>query len=498
MQVISISRGSQELGTDFAKDLATKLGYECIGREDLLEEATRQKIPVGKLETAIVKPHVYSERLALEMEHYKALATSILCEKALDHDIIYHGRTGHLLLQGVDNILRIRIVGSMEHRIASVMKRLDLSRKRAKQYIDAVEEDRRKWVRTFYNVDWDVFTLYDLVLNLSQVSSANAAAAVCSMAELPDFRATPASTAALKDLLLAAKAKLALLGNERTRHLSLKVAANKGVLHVTYSFQQANDVEVITEVLRATTDAKEIICTEAETSLLWIQGSFDPDDSSYSEVLNLANNWDAAVEIMKLAPGEEFKRYPVEGEIAREALGNWMQMGIIDEREEMQEPSDVTAIYEKLIHDGRAGGKRVVEGTQKALLNAIDRSREYRVIILDNIFLSKSAETRKHLTQEWSNAMTETLKTPVISLSDIRAHYQFGFAQAIKMGIFGLLAAIILFSVFHFDNQILAFLSREGTTWRVIAAASVLVFIPVFAFIYGSAVGLALRLIKLD
>ena len=158
MQIISISRGSQNFGLEFARALANKLGYECVSREDLLEEATRQRIPIGKLETAIVKPHVRTEKLAAELEHYKALVTSILCEKALDHDIVYHGRTGHLLLPGIDHILRIRVVSDFEQRISTVMEKLSLSRKKAKQYIEAVEEDRRKWVRQFYNVDWDVFT----------------------------------------------------------------------------------------------------------------------------------------------------------------------------------------------------------------------------------------------------------------------------------------------------------------------------------------------------
>jgi hypothetical protein len=33
MQIIAISRGSQSYGEQFAKKLAAKLGYLCIGRE---------------------------------------------------------------------------------------------------------------------------------------------------------------------------------------------------------------------------------------------------------------------------------------------------------------------------------------------------------------------------------------------------------------------------------------------------------------------------------
>jgi hypothetical protein len=332
------------------------------------------------------------------------------------------------------------------------------------------------------------------------VGAANAASAACAMAQLPEFQSTPASTNALKDLLLAAKARLALFRDDRTRHLSLKIMASKGVLYVTYGFQQADQVGDISEVLRSQTEAREVVCTEAQTNLLWIQENFDPDDRSYDEVLALANAWDAAIEIVKMVPGKDFVRYPVEEKIAKRALETWRETGIIDEKEELdaREPDDVSRIYERLVNNGRAGGKRKIEGSQKALLSAIDRSREYRLVILDNLFLQKGAETRKRMTQEWSNVLSESLRTPVVSLDEIRSRYRFGPKQAVRMIILGALAAMILFAVLHYESEVIAFLHQEGTSWKILATVSVLILVPLFASIYGSAVGLFLRMIRLD
>lgn len=500
MQIICVSRGSQNLGKGFACDLAQKLGYECVSREDLLEEATRRGIPIGKLETAIVKPHVYSERLALELEHYKALVTSVLCEKALDHDVVYHGRTGHLLLPGVDHILKIRVVSDMEHRIESVMDKLGLSREKAKRYIEAVEDDRRKWVRKFYNVDWDVYTLYDLVLNIGQVSVSNAASAACAVAQLPEFQSTPASTNVLKDLLLAANARLTLAANEKTNDMSVKVKANKGVVYVTYGFQQADKAIGISEALRGLPDAKQVVCTQAQTNLLWIQESFDVDEAAYGQVISLANTWDAAVEILKMTPGDEFEPIAIEEETAKRGLDTWRKTGIIDDVDSFDtlEPSDVSKVYEKLINDGRAGGKKSIQGTQRTLLNSIDRSASYRLIVMDHLFLSKGAQVRKRLIQEWSNNVSDSLKTPVVSLDDIRSKYEFGAKQFIKMTTFGIITALIVSLVFAFDDQILTFLAREGTASRIVAATLILIFIPTFAFIYSSVTGLLLRMLKFE
>ena len=142
--------------------------------------------------------------------------------------------------------------------------------------------------------------------------------------------------------------------------------------------------------------------------------------------------------------------------------------------------------------------KRKMEGSKKNLINAIDRSANYRLVVFDNIFLSKSPEARKRLKQEWSNALSDSLKLPVVSLNEIQSRYQFGVKQAVRMAIFALLSALIVFGIFHYDTQIMAFLMRQDTFWRVISTGCILIFIPIFAYVYSSVTSLFLRMIKLD
>ncbi len=500
MQIVSISRGSQSLGIEFAERLSEKLGYECVSREDLLEAATARGIPVGKLETAIVKPHGPSERLAVELEHYKALAASILCEKALDHDIVYHGRTGHLLLRGVDHVLKVRVVGDMEQRIAAVENRLHLSRKKAQKYISAVEEDRRRWVREFYHVDWDAYTLYDFVVNLSQVSASNAAAAACSLVQLPEFRPSPASTNALKDLLLTSQARLALAENERTAGLSLRVSASRGVVYVTYTYRQAKHLDDITDVLSHLPGVHQVVCTEAHTNILWIQEKYDVDDESYGEILRLANRWDAAVEILQVTPSRDFARLPVHEDMVQRGLEEWRKTGILEDRDGRvaEDPPDVARVYERLINDGRAGGRRSLEGSLKNVINSVDPGGNYRLIVLDNIFVSKSPEARMRMAQEWSNTLSDSLRTPVVSMKEIQSRYRFGFRQLVQLTVAAALVALIVIGIFSFEESVIDFLRREGMFWRVTATTCVVVFVPVFAFLYSTATGLLLRSIHLD
>lgn len=500
MQIVTISRGSQSFGEEFAKKLAAKLGYLCISREEILEEATRRRIAIGKLETAIIKPHIFSEELALELEHYKALATSILCEKALCNNIVYHGRTGHLLLPGIDHILKIRVIADMESRIEIVMQKLRLSRTKAKQYIDQLEQDRKRWVKQFYNVDWDVSSLYDLVINLSHMNVENAATAVCSMAQLPEFQVTPAITKSLQDLHLASKARLLLAMDKRTSNMNIKVRASNRMVYITYLVQQAKEAEMISEVLTQLKEVKEIICTEAETNILWIQEAFDPQDSSYNDVLRLASTWDAAIELLQMTPSDTLEQFAQIDEKKEREIEGWRETGIMEDEEEpaTDEPNGMSKIYEKLINDGYAGSRRIIQGSQKTLLNAIDRSIPYRLIVLDNMFISKGHAAQTRLLREWSNFIGDNLKVPVLSMEEIRSKYRFGYREFIRMACAAASTTLVVFLVFQFDKEIFSFLSREGTGWRVLATIGVFAFVPFFAYLYSTVTSLFLKMVKFE
>lgn len=500
MQIVCISRGSQSRGAEFAQKLAKKLDFECVSREQLIEEAQRRNIPIGKIETAIIKPYISSERLALELEHYKALATSILCEKALNGNIVYHGRTGHLLLSGIGHVLKLRVVADLEHRIEHVMKQLDLSRKKAEQYIELVDDDRRRWVRKFYDSDWNEFTLYDFIVNLSQMSTENAAAAACRFIELPDFQPTPASITALKNLYLASRVRLQLAADDRTAELSFKVRANQGVVFVTYPYCQADRAQLISEVLKPVTDIKEIVCTQAQTSLLWIQEKFDIKDDNYRKVLSLASMWNAAVELIKISPELKPDEMATPVEKSTRTNGFRRETGVIDPAEDAEEqiPEDIAGVYERLINDGKAGGRSIIPYSEKSLVRVLGEPRTYRLIILDDIFLDKGEAARKRMQQEWTNMLFNLTKTPVMNMSELTAQYHFGRKQALQMLFTGALTALLVFLVFHFDREIISFLTRDGLKWRIIATVCIVIFVPLFAVIYGTVTGLFLKLIKLD
>ena len=281
--------------------------------------------------------------------------------------------------------------------------------------------------------------------------------------------------------------------------MNFQVRANAGVVYVTYPIQQVKDPAIINDVLSSFKDAREIVLTEAQTNILWIQEKFNAGDDSYKNVISLANKWNAAVELIKMTTEVE-PDAPVQDVVSSSSSESWRQTGIIEEPDggDSTRNKDMSDIYEKLINDGRAGGKRLVAGSQKTLMTSIDRSINYRLIIFDNVFLSKSASARKRLAQEWSTSLSDSLKIPIISLDEMRSRYKFGPKQFFRMIIYGLLTAAIVYLLFSHSREVITFLSQTSVRMRIIAAIAIPLFIPIFAYIYSTVTSLFLKMIKLD
>jgi len=166
VQLVCVSRGEQERGKLFAQTLARKLAFECLGQEELADLAIQDGIAVGKLEMAAVKNRHLTERQVLEKEHFLAFITRVLCERVLENNLVFHGRAGHLAVPGLTLVLRIRTKIETETHIEEVMSRLSLDRLKAGKYVERVDEDISRWVRTMYNISGDPWAGYDLAVNL--------------------------------------------------------------------------------------------------------------------------------------------------------------------------------------------------------------------------------------------------------------------------------------------------------------------------------------------
>lgn len=499
MRIVCVSRGTYGGGKELAEKLAEKLGIPCLAREEVTDMATRAGINVGKLEMSVVRPRPMSEHLAIEKERFKAFITATLAEKALSGGVVYHGRTGHLVLPSVAHVLRIRAIMDQESRIALTMARLGLDRDKARRYNEQVDDDRRRWARSLYNVDWDDPAHYDLVLSLDHMTAANAAAAAVAIAQLPDFQPTPASTKVLQDLLLASRCRLAIAADERTRMVDARVRADGGHVSVTFPPRNAASAGWLEAVVAEVQGVRHVQCTMASTNIVWIEERFDPQSPAMAHLLEIAAKWNAAVGLVRLAPPS------VEPDDARsdeEPLSvGASDAGILDDTAGSDAPGDdggIRATMGKLLQEGRAGGHWTVRGGGRELTQSLDRTAACSLVVVGNVFLSKEAAVRKRQTRELASQLGESLRVPTIGADELEQHYLFGPTHWFKMIGLALVSAAIVALVFHFQGEVLAFLVRPGLGNKLAAVATLAVSIPLFAYIYGGFSHYFLRLLKFE
>jgi len=256
--IITISRGSFSGGKMLAEALARRLGYRTIDREHVIQKAAAWGVSQDDLRTAIEKPPAFFGQSQHTKYVYLAFIQAALTEEVRKGDAIYHGLAGHLLLGKGPHVLRTRIIAPMEFRIGKLQDRLKYTRKEAIAYIGKMDGERRKWTQFLYGVDWEDASLYDLVLNLEQMSLDEACDVICTVSRLKCFASTAETQKALDDLAKASRVKASLAMNPATSDLQVEVVVHDGSVSVKGHIVSPVQVKKIGSIVRAVPGVSEV------------------------------------------------------------------------------------------------------------------------------------------------------------------------------------------------------------------------------------------------
>jgi len=156
MAIITISRGSYYRGREVAEKLAAQLGYECISREIILEASKEFNIPEIKLVRAIQDAPTILERFIHDKEKYLTYIRAALLKHVQKDNVVYHGLFGNFFLQDIPHVLKVRIVGDLESRVADEVKREGIPADKAREHSCPV--------RMIMNGESGRFTFMELIL----------------------------------------------------------------------------------------------------------------------------------------------------------------------------------------------------------------------------------------------------------------------------------------------------------------------------------------------
>jgi cytidylate kinase len=247
MSVITISRGAKSGGEDLARLLAQKLGYQAISREVISECSRKYNIMERDLLTELEETPGLWSKLTREHSRHLIYIKCALLEMIKQDNIVYYGHAGQLLLAGISHVLKLRLEAPLEDRIEKVMYELNKDHDQALDYIREVDQQRRRWVKFLYDENWQDPSLYDLAVNLQNMSLDTVYHIVKTAVESEEFRTTERSIQQLNNMSLACEVKAAIVADDKIWDQPITISADEGVVTLRGTVKNSSMRDLIVE-----------------------------------------------------------------------------------------------------------------------------------------------------------------------------------------------------------------------------------------------------------
>ena len=195
MAIITVSR---QLGTgeaEFADKLTDTLGYPLYDDRLIQQVAAELEVHTGvvraydeRLEPSAIQSvrsrltggnvrrqlSTRREEGGVRPEIVRTALRSVVREIARRDDAIIVGRGAGIILGDLRGVLKLRLVAPLEFRARYHARTLGVNFGEAETEMQRSDDERRRYVRRMFNVDWDEPTLYDVVLNMARTDSETA------------------------------------------------------------------------------------------------------------------------------------------------------------------------------------------------------------------------------------------------------------------------------------------------------------------------------------
>jgi len=258
MAIIAISRGTFSGGKYLAESVAARLGYRCLSREELLlSTARRYAVPEYALTAALDNEPGFPVGMNLRRIQYICYVRATLAKEVKYDNVVYHGQAGHLLLKGVPNLLKVRVVADMEFRIRAAMEQYQVSREAATVLIRKIDGDRAMWAKTIYRVDWEDPSQYDLVVDMATMSTAEACDWMIRTIR-SNLKPTAESRKMLRDFVLGTNVRARIAGHEAIHDSDIEIEADDGLITIKGKADSVGEAERIAEVARQSPGVREV------------------------------------------------------------------------------------------------------------------------------------------------------------------------------------------------------------------------------------------------
>jgi len=185
--IITISREPGSGGSEIARRLSKALGMDLIGGQIIQHVADSAKMSRRVIESLDEKEVTLRDTLLMSLfgesrpwpaEYLKHL-TRVIGTIGAFGNVIIVGRGANFILPQ-EKTFKVRIIAPLELRIKYFMDDSGYTRAEAEQYVVKTENNRKAFVRKYYNVDVADPQYYDIIINTEKISMAQATESIIS------------------------------------------------------------------------------------------------------------------------------------------------------------------------------------------------------------------------------------------------------------------------------------------------------------------------------
>jgi cytidylate kinase len=175
--IITISREPGSGGSDIARRLSKALGLDLIGGQIIQHVADSAKMSRRVIESLDEREVTFRETLLSSLfgenrpwpGEYLNHLTRVIGTIGIFGNVIMVGRGAHYVLPK-DRTFRVRIIAPMDLRIKYFMDDRGYTKAEAEQYVIKTENNRKAFVRKYFNADLTDPKDYDIIINTEKIS----------------------------------------------------------------------------------------------------------------------------------------------------------------------------------------------------------------------------------------------------------------------------------------------------------------------------------------
>jgi cytidylate kinase len=193
VRVLTVAREYGSGGSLIAKTVAKELRWKLLDQELVRDVARAAQVDPesaaeydehvdswwhrfnrdGLLAASLTAGVTLEDAQFFDAERTAAFAQRVICEAAARGNCVIVGRGAECVLQGREDVFHVFVYGPWEERLSRVRNR-DGSCRDVAELIRATDQERARYIRSYYGCDWKDPHLYHMMIS-SQIGTETAA-----------------------------------------------------------------------------------------------------------------------------------------------------------------------------------------------------------------------------------------------------------------------------------------------------------------------------------